>query len=72
MANKAEGTLPETNSIFAPENQWLESMSFLLGPGLFSGAMSVSGSVILFILIISYIYWIYPSSQDASGKVKGF
>ena len=32
-------TLPETN-IFAPTNGWLEYDPFLLGPGLFSGAMS--------------------------------
>ena len=37
-------TLPETN-IFAPENGWLEYDCFLLGFGLFSGAMLVSGSV---------------------------
>ena len=36
-------TLPETN--IAPENGW--KMYFLLGPGLFSGAMLVSGSVIV-------------------------
>ena len=33
-------TLPETN-IFAPENGWLEYDRFLLGPGLFSGALTV-------------------------------
>ncbi len=33
-------TLPETN--IAPENGWLEYDCFLLGPGLFSGAMAVS------------------------------
>ena len=32
-------TLPETN-IFAPKNGWLEYDPFLLGFGLFSGAMS--------------------------------
>ena len=30
-------TLPETN--ITPENGWLEYDCFLLGPGLFSGAM---------------------------------
>ena len=35
-------TLPETNSKLAPENWWLVQMSFLLGPGLFSGAFAVS------------------------------
>ena len=37
---------PETN-IFAPENQWLGLMYFLLGFGLFSGAklLVVSGRV---------------------------
>ena len=39
------GTLPETN-IFAPENGWLEYEPFPLGPGLFSGAMLVSGTVV--------------------------
>ncbi len=34
-------TLPETN-VFAPENGWLEYDRFLLGPGLFSGALAVS------------------------------
>ena len=38
-------TLPETNSEFTPENGWLEYDRFLLGPGLFSGAMLVSGRV---------------------------
>ena len=33
-------TLPETN--IAPENGWLEYDRFLLGPGLFSGALAVS------------------------------
>ena len=33
-------TLPETN--IAPENGWLEDNPFLLGPGLFSGAVAVS------------------------------
>ena len=39
-------TLPETK-IFAPENGWLVQMSFLLGPGNFSGVNSLlfSGSV---------------------------
>ena len=31
-------TLPETNILFAPENEWLEHDPFLLGPGLCSGA----------------------------------
>ena len=35
-----EITLPETK--VAPENGWLEYDSFLLGPGLFSGAFAVS------------------------------
>ena len=39
-------TLPETN-IFAAVNGWLEDDGFLLGFGLFSGDMLVSGSVIL-------------------------
>ncbi len=41
----ARDTLPETNSILAPENGWLEDDRFLLGPGLFSGAnlLLVSG-----------------------------
>ena len=34
------GTLPETNSQFVPG--WLEDDCFLLGPGLFSGAFTVS------------------------------
>ena len=33
--------LPATH-ILAPENEWLESDPFLLGPGLFSGAFAVS------------------------------
>ena len=41
--NQLMVTLPETN--IAPENGW--KMYFLLGPGLFSGAMLVSGSVIV-------------------------
>ena len=40
-AEPSSDTLPETNN-FAPENWWLEDDPFLLGPGLFSGAMSVS------------------------------
>ena len=36
-------TLPETN--IAPENGWLEYDRFLLGPGLFSVDMLVSGRV---------------------------
>ena len=40
-----ENTLPETNSKFAPKNGWLEYYSFLLGFGLFSDAMLVSGRV---------------------------
>ena len=35
-------TLAETNSKFAPENGWLEYDPFLLGFGLFSGALAVS------------------------------
>ena len=35
-------TLPETNSEFTPENGWLEDDRFLLGFGLFSGALAVS------------------------------
>ena len=38
-------TPPETKSEFTPENGWLEYKPFLLGPGLFSGAMLVSGRV---------------------------
>ena len=36
-----DGILPKTN-IFAPENGWLEDHRFLLGPGLFSEAFTVS------------------------------
>ena len=36
------GTLPKTNSKFAPTNGWLEYDPFLLGFGLFSGALVVS------------------------------
>ena len=42
----------ETN-IFAPENGWLEYYPFLLGFGLFSGAMLVSGSVAIVSLSLS-------------------
>ena len=41
FCNLEKNTLPETN-IFALENGWLEDDSFLLGPGLFSGAFAVS------------------------------
>ena len=40
-------TLPETN-IFAPKNGWLEDDPFLLGPGLFSGAMVSFTEIIMF------------------------
>ena len=40
-------TLPETKpASLTPENGWLEYDRFLLGPGLFSGAMLVSGRVV--------------------------
>ena len=39
-------TLPETNIDITPENGWLEDDCFLLGFGLFSRTMLVSGSVI--------------------------
>ncbi len=45
--------LPETN--IAPENQWFED-EIPLGPGLFSGAILVSGSV----------YRFYPTQKIAS------
>ena len=38
-----EGTVPETNSKFAPENGWLEYDPFLLGPGNFSRAVKLQG-----------------------------
>ena len=42
-------TLPETNSKFAPENQWLEDeISFGARP-IFRGELLVSGRVTLFI-----------------------
>ena len=44
----------------APENGWLEYDRFLVGPGLFSGAMLVSGSVITTVIV---------SPQDRSGNV---
>ena len=55
-------TLYKSN-IFAPENGWLEDDPFLLGPGLFSGDMLVSGRVhVVDLLIGQWIRWIDPSS----------
>ena len=39
---------------FAPENGWLEYDRFLLGPGLFSGAMLVLGSVTCLCLFYAF------------------
>ncbi len=41
-ANNLVDTLPETNSEFTTDNQWLVQMNFLLGFGLFSRVFAVS------------------------------
>ena len=40
FSSQKRSTIPETN--IAPENGWLDKITYLLGPGLFSGALAVS------------------------------
>ena len=61
----------ETN-IFAPENGWLEYYPFLLGFGLFSGAMLVSGSVAIVSLSLSLCLWSFPETAATWHAGKRF
>ena len=47
-------TLPETNSEFTPENQWLEYNRFHLARPIFRGELLVSGSVITLVVFYKF------------------
>ena len=58
---------PETNSKFAPKNGWLEYDPFLLGFGLFSGAMLDYRSLSLWMFQKGNLSIEVPCSIPAKG-----
>ncbi len=67
----AQATLPETNSNFAPENEWLEDGSFPFGARhIFRGELLVLGRVVGCLNPIEIYIYIYQSNWIMMGWIS--